>query len=581
MMAAGLSQNEMEVMGYERVYDYTQYSHDNDVNVIPESSFKRLIQDTFRTITDVLRETYGPYGSTMVISDQNETMTTKDGYNVFESMFFSHHYKRLVYLAIKKICERVNRTVGDGTTSCILLADKMFRNINELVKTPDDKRNILKVLSEIEKNLTDAEQLESDMDDVDGIIEHLDIFSFDNVIKLASNYDEELTNVIVKAMDPQRTEYAGFITDIRNVIVETNVDKANESAVTYTIDYLPGDYRVRVNMDVEFALSLSDKTDIKIALFDHTFTASDWATFMSEYDNESKVMILATAFNRSFMDNEYTRYLRGRMMTKSPVNLILVEIKGSFVRDEISDLAALLNVEPFKLHSNTPVNHNELPIVCIQVYKGNCLCFHNMTSPKEYIKKIEEDMKADQSGSYITRKNYMDRIKALSMNTQDTLVTINTGTMLEAKMLSDKIDDCVSIINSAFRHGVVPNMLRYGHHRMHKMIAKDDLSYSVIEGIKSSIEGLFEDVWRSKYNFTEETKMEETKKEFYSKWASYDIINNGYKSVKELPTSAQYDLEVIVAAISIVKYLLTSRGFIFDAHLMTPTGDRGHYQQMG
>jgi chaperonin GroEL (HSP60 family) len=85
-----------------------------------------------------MRSTYGPYGSTIVISDQNETTTTKDGFNVFEAMGFSHHYKRMVYLAIKKICERVNRNVGDGTTSCILLADKMFRKISDIIKTPDD-----------------------------------------------------------------------------------------------------------------------------------------------------------------------------------------------------------------------------------------------------------------------------------------------------------------------------------------------------------------------------------------------------------------------------------------------------------
>ena len=41
-------------------YDYTQYSHDNDVNVIPDADYRRLVADTFKTICDTLRKTYGP-----------------------------------------------------------------------------------------------------------------------------------------------------------------------------------------------------------------------------------------------------------------------------------------------------------------------------------------------------------------------------------------------------------------------------------------------------------------------------------------------------------------------------------------
>ena len=56
----------------------------------------------------------------------------------------------MVYLAIKKIIERVNTNVGDGTTSCILLAEKIFNKLNEIVKTPEDKRTIKTILDDIE-----------------------------------------------------------------------------------------------------------------------------------------------------------------------------------------------------------------------------------------------------------------------------------------------------------------------------------------------------------------------------------------------------------------------------------------------
>ena len=114
-----MTDTEMEVAGYVRKFDYTQYAHDNHVNVIDENSFQHLVRDTFTTIADVMRNTYGPYGSTIMISNQNETTTTKDGYNIYCAMGFNHQYKRMVYLAIRDIIERVNRTVGDGIELCL------------------------------------------------------------------------------------------------------------------------------------------------------------------------------------------------------------------------------------------------------------------------------------------------------------------------------------------------------------------------------------------------------------------------------------------------------------------------------
>lgn len=582
MMQPGLSHDELEVMGYTRQYDYTQYSHDNHVNVIPEQSFKRLVHDTFQTICDVLKETYGPYGSTVVISDQNETTTTKDGYNVFEAMGFSHHYKRMVYLAIKKICERVNRNVGDGTTSCILLADKMFTKINDLIKTADDKRNILSVLSSIEKHLQDLSIIDSDI--ANGICKPLTKESLMNIILLASNYDPSLTTTLFNAMDPTTNE-DGVVTRIRNVIAEAEVARNGDSTADYKIHYMPGDYRVRANIDVEVGRSMQNPVDVKLAIYDHAFGANDWANFMAKYDRQTRVIILAPSFTKSFIENEYARYGRDlKLAQKALPDIAVAEIKGDFVQNEIKDLAAVLDTHVYGLHNTEPVDHDSLVTATVQVFHGNALCFHNVKPPTQYIDKVEAEMKKDMTKSYIKKNDYIVRLKALSLDSKDTIVQVRAGTSLEVKMLSDKIDDCVSIVGSAINNGIVPNMLRYAYKRM-AIISKGDsfdseLHYSVATAIAASIEGLFSDVWKSKYGDSQAETMADRLDSFYTDWMSYDIINDEFVDIDKLPTSTQYDLEVVVAAISIVKYLLTSRALIFDAHLMTAHGDQGHYRQM-
>lgn len=576
---------EADLMGLKPIYDYTQYSHDNDVNVIPEQDFKKLVTDTFAIIADTLRTTYGPYGSTVLLAQGNEITSTKDGHNVFEALGFSNHYKRNVYLTIKKIIDRVNDNVGDGTTTCILLAEKIFDNLNNYIKSPEDKRNVLLVLNKIETFLSRTDNRD------DKYVSALNKSSFANLINVADNYDNDLTEYLTEAFNPIYDE-AGNVMSVRNVITDASIDTACDGNM-YEIDYLPGKYRIRVNLDVEFGLTLQQPTNVKIALYDHAFAASDWNGFFKGYDDISDdtciTMILARSFNRSFMDNEYTRYLRTKMIAGKPIKIILCEIKGNYIQNEIADLGALLQTKPINFETTVDVKHDELPMTKVSVYRGNALCFYDVESPTDYVNIIELEMKKDLSKSLIKKNEYVHRLNALRLKNEDTLITIKTSSSLECKMLCDKIDDCVAIVNSAMVHGVVPNMLQYVYYLLERKYSDNRNIDPIVLCINTAIAGLFNIVWQSKYTNTRYDEMINTASSMvYSTKLielgtkspqSYDIISGEMVNPETLPTSAQYDLEVTTAAISIVKYLLTSRAFIFDAMIMKPTDDIGHYRQ--
>ena len=586
-----MSNQELEVAGYQRIYDYTQYSHENHVNVIPESDFKRLVEDTFKTITNTLRSTYGPYASTVMISDQNETTTTKDGYNVFESIYFSHAYKHKVYIALKQIIDRVNKRVGDGTTSCILLAEKIFHELEKVANTPDEKMSLIKVLNMIEKNLQSSEIVESNRSNC--IIGDLTQKALEGLISMAGNYDDELTNVIRESLDPIIEEkydevsrkFTPVVKSIRNVVVDAHIEKDGESITTYDIDYLPGDYRIRIHMQDEAALLFEQPRTIKVALYDHAFGSSDWNFFMKDFDKETETLILARDFNREFLNNEYVRYCKQREIAKAGIPIILCQVKGNYFKNEIADLAAVLNTDTIGLHAQA-VNHESLPTVQVGVHRGNCMYFNtNGYVPTEYIEHLKNERDADLSDSMIKMNEYRNRINALEQNAKDTLITVKSGTSLELKMISDKIDDCVSIVNSAMEFGIVPNLLQYGYFRINEIKThnNDLLTEKVCNGIEKSISGLLTDIWESKHSDQYKEKLEQISKQYYNDkmdWVSFNIIKEAFVDMDELPTSSQYDIEVIVAAISIVKYLLTSRAFIFDAHLMTNVNDEGHYEQI-
>lgn len=583
-----MNEMEMEAVGYKKVFDYTQFSHDNHVNVITEEAFKHLVTDTFKVITDVLRETYGPYGSTIMISDQNETIATKDGYNIYNSLGFSHQYKKMVYVAIQKIIERVNNNVGDGTTSCILLAEKIFNHINDIIKTSEDKRNIKKILDNIESSLHSSTEL---MFDRNRYIEPLTEESLNALLMVAANYDTELVDNLVDALCPvckEPNDPRTPIVSMNNVIVDS-AGKYEANSTTYNTQILPGDYRVRINMDPRFALALDKPCTMKVILYDHTFAESEWDAVETAFgkNNDEPIMIIARTFSAVFMNNTFVRHCKKRELAGVGTPYRLVEIISGYFQDEIHDLEAVLGTKAHTVH-DLFINKDEVPTFKLSVFNYNCLAFYDLTPPDEYtdILRIEHS----HEKSYAKRTLLNDRINALEMKTKDSIISVTAESTLEQKLLSDKLDDCVAIAKSAFEYGIVPNLLWYGYQRVLRSLkdaGEDSLERKIVKAICTSIKELADDIWKSKHNSpesVEETEWCTKRNSFYEHCeaiSSYDIINDEFVEKSTLPTSAQYDMEILIASISIVKYILSARALIFDAHLMRQQGDEGHFQFNG
>ena len=574
-----MNELEIEAAGYSKVYDYSQYSHDNHVNVIPEEAFRRLTSDTFGVIADRLRDTYGPYGSTVMISDQSETTTTKDGYNIFNALGFSHHYKREVYLAIKKIIERVNRRVGDGTTTCILLAEKIFKSIAPLMSTPEKKRKIEKILNDVEKKLNETDFQHN------SIVKPLTDESFRNLIMLSSNYDDELVDKLIDAFDVQVNDDHEIVS-IRNIIMDAASTYESTSRAEYTIQRLPGDYRCRVHFDQEESLKFYEPHDVKVILYDYTFDDGAWNRFREVYDDKTETFIIARAFSQTFVKNEFWRYYRQMAdVMKMGVHVHLVQMKGDYIQDELKDLGAVLN-EPVHTVHDLNLNWDELVDHKVSIFNYDCLCVYDAEPPMSYIQSIERELEHEKS--FVHATILKDRIRALSLKQKDSTICVKAGTSLELKMISDKIDDCVSIAKSASDYGIVPNLLFYGNRVIREMETDilteyQEIGSSVIDAITESIEQLFCDIWKSKYGNEKQDELCDFKNAYYNDSdgsVSFDIIDDMFTPASDLPTSAQYDIEVLIASLSIVKYLVTARALIFDAFLMTPQGDQGHFQRV-
>lgn len=560
---------------------YTNYSVDHNVNVIPANDFRMLVQDTFKVITNTVGSTAGPYGNQVLISYQNQSTTTKDGYNTFLSMGFSDPYMRMVYLAIKNICERVNKTVGDGTTSCILVAEKLFNHLNDLITTPEDQRQLLEILSKYEKYL--MEHLNN------SICDKLNEDSLKNLISMASNNDKWLTAKLLEALDPEY-DVNHNVVNLRNIIPE-GVNNMDSEETEISIMQLPGDYQIRIRMepaDIEEFLAVRD--NVRVVLYDHCMTETEWDLLEKPANNDHSLVIIARDFSKGLLDRKFVKYYKERTIAGGRLNVFPCWIVGA-ARTELDDLAAVLNTDVHALVYNTEIKYEDLPVVKMEIFNNNCMAFHidkSQVDLRYYIDKIRSEMEADLSDSIVEHQKYLDRIEALKMETKETIITCAGTSSMETSMIMDKIDDCISIVKSAFKYGVVPNLLVYGYHAVcgyMNSIDKTSFEYSVGDAIARSIIDLFRYIYISKYGelspyqegiMNDKCAMfypddEVCTKEYNAEhilFNSFDIISEEMVDMDTLPTSAQYDTEVLVAAISIVKYLITSGSMIFGAEQM-------------
>lgn len=101
-------------------------------NVVDEDNYKNISSQTLNIIANSLQKSLGYYGSSTIIEDKiNGHTATKDGYTILSSFKFEGSLPTTIYEIIKKISFNLVQTVGDGSTSSVVIARSLFNRINK------------------------------------------------------------------------------------------------------------------------------------------------------------------------------------------------------------------------------------------------------------------------------------------------------------------------------------------------------------------------------------------------------------------------------------------------------------------
>ena len=191
------------------------------LNVVEETTTKNKIRATMELVAKILCGTLGPYGSTTITQDrQGRHLPTKDGHDLMVRVNISDEVARTIIEILRNITSAQASSVGDGTTSAIIVAASLYRAITDTENkklfdrvAPKDVVDMLNYLENIlyEFIKKEAKPISEDMKEID------------MVASISTNNDKE-TGKLVGDLYKKIGKYGFVTTDVVDPIEKDKVE---------------------------------------------------------------------------------------------------------------------------------------------------------------------------------------------------------------------------------------------------------------------------------------------------------------------------------------------------------------------
>lgn len=165
-------------------------------NIVSKETLRDVQLETMQVIAKALANSYGPDGSTTQIrtittaKDSGVTEYTKDGHKILSSIKFNKPIEYSIVDDLKSITTNTVKTVGDGTTSAVILSYLIFKELKNLAdKTGKSEKTILNEFNKLVKKITKLIEKDGHEATLDDIY---------NIAYTSTDGNEEIANDIKK-----------------------------------------------------------------------------------------------------------------------------------------------------------------------------------------------------------------------------------------------------------------------------------------------------------------------------------------------------------------------------------------------
>lgn len=570
-----------------------KYSNITNTNVVNKEDSKLQISNTLDNIATIVGNSLGPYGSTTIIESRfGEHTITKDGYTILNAINYYFDIPKTVLGMIKDISRTLVKTVGDGSTSSVVIANYLYKEINKILDSdewniaPQDIINILNEVSIILKDEIIKSSIEITDDNFeDALIKIAGIATNNNFNtgKLLCDIFKDIGRFGCINIEIDNRKKEDYYKRTNGIEIKTGWINQRMTTEDDKITFKYEDCKIFMCNDI-----LDDDDMDLLALLTQNICI-----------NQNKpLMIIAPKYSLSIKS-----FFDANLQKNKHLPLIAIELEynNDYKRNLFEDLALLLNCDIYNKFDSEedPSNFRKFNLSRLGSCKsisGNDIRTvfidgHGLTANKEKIneriEKVKEEINELKSGNKETNDFDISlfRLETRIANLSNSMATlyICSNSNLESQTKKYLIEDAIYACKSALEYGyiiggnlIVPKLLNLKKDYYTKLLLNNSkLSYLseydgakefyilILDKIEEAFLSSFEMVLRNA-NLSD-AKVESILHECSSNMTSiYNLKKRKYENIKDttIVNSAQTDIEIINACFSIIGLLATSNQFI-------------------
>lgn len=441
-------------------------------NVVEETSAKNRMRATSNIIAKSLIATLGPYGTNTIIQDRDtHHFATKDGYSLINKMTFQDDVSRTILDILRTSASNQVLTVGDGSTSAIVVANALFQNLTDPQRREEFKKlapkDIMDILNDISDKVEDAlKEMATPISE--------DMHELDTIAAIANNNDTSAGKTIAEIY--RKIGEHGFIT-----IDEIERKDHDEYEVKSGVEWERGWVDPFFDKFAEDG-KIEYRDMPKVFISKSCITYDDLQTvlmpIMVEAFNQEdqKLLIIANDFDEDAVAFLRNNRMKHRALGQRSIEMDFVAVDIDNVvqesRNKLDDLAILCNCKIYDKLFTKPAEIVARPkdfvgrAAKIVVTRKNTqvVGLERKDMGAEHVKKLDEKIKElstkidklqkkEQPSNQDAKEMYELRKRYSRLTSSSAVLHVGGKTLAERMSRKALIEDAVLACKSALKYG--------------------------------------------------------------------------------------------------------------------------------
>lgn len=160
------------------------------IKIYSDIEDKKKVLTGINKVGNLVSETYGPKGLSVALASRDCVTMTKDGVSVVKCVELEDDLENIGANLMKDVANNVLKTVGDGTTTSVILAKEMINNFYNFKESVVSPKQICEVLDDF------VIESEKYLDSI--AIKNLSSKKIRDVASVASNADSDLSDSVAE-----------------------------------------------------------------------------------------------------------------------------------------------------------------------------------------------------------------------------------------------------------------------------------------------------------------------------------------------------------------------------------------------